>query len=108
MTIDEANAIVDQLNDVFAGKSTAVPSAQSLREALETFNAHLNKVGFDPKPIPEEISGNENILNKDVASLVDAMRNHANQVISAARSKAKLEELLPEVEARLGSRKIRI
>ena len=106
MTIDEANAIVDQLNAVFAGESTAVPSAQSIREALETFNANLDNIGFDPAPIPGEISGTTNHLNKDVAAAVDAIRNYANQVISAAALKAELEKLLPRV--RQGPRGIRI
>jgi hypothetical protein len=94
MTLEEANALVDQLNDVFAGKSQNIPSAEKIYEALEVFNATMTERGCDAKPIPETIKRNEVQINGNVASQVEAIRAYANIVVRQAELKGDLEKQL--------------
>ena len=96
MTLDQANAIVDQLNAVFAGNSTEIPSAESIHGALERFNLEVTGSGFDAKAIPDKIKKNEAQINRELASTVSAIRDHANEVVRVAASKKSLEQLLAQ------------
>lgn len=97
MNISEAESIIDNLNAVFSGKSTAVPSLESVRNAIKCITDEIQKTGAEVnREVPELKDGNTGTLaiNASSAQLASDLLEFAQQCIQKDKLRDKLEKKL--------------
>jgi hypothetical protein len=102
VTFNEANCVVDRLNSVFADKSTDIPSAKLIYDAIEVFNNAITELKQKPKDIPSGIEINQATINRETAALVKEIQECANLAVLIFSEKevlnSKLKRLPPEIQ----------
>lgn len=99
MNIKQAESVIDDLNTVFAGGSTSVPSLDSVCEAIECITAEIDRTGAEiPMDVPKLSEGNAGTLaiNARSAQLASDLLDFAKQCIAKDRLRSKLERDLSE------------
>src|SRR5689334_9539486 len=91
MVIDEANAVIDRLNDVFAGNGSDIPLAQEIYDALLTLNQAVTDIGQAPSAIPSNIKKDSAVINKTTADIVKQICDLANKMIAIDKEKKEIE-----------------
>jgi hypothetical protein len=94
MNLDEANAVLDRLNNVFSGVSTNIPEAKEIYSAINTLIMASGDRGGDKRGIPCGISENGAVLNKKTVDLIEELRTHANLVVETHKNAEKLKNEL--------------
>lgn len=104
MTFNEANCVVDRLSSVFSGKSTDIPSAELICDAIAVFNNAIAELKQKPKGIPSGIGINQATINKETAASVKEIQECAKLAVLIFSEKEelnlKLKRLPPAIQKR--------